>query len=41
MIVGAGAKGMVGYPKTADPDPTKPYVMWPGNLYEHVMIPVK
>jgi hypothetical protein len=32
---------MVGYPKTADPDPTKPYVMWPGTPYEHVMIPVK
>jgi hypothetical protein len=41
MIVGAAAKGMVGYPKTADPDPTRPYVMWPGSPYEHVMIPVK
>ena len=41
MIVGAAAKGMVGYPKTADADPTKPYVMWPGTPYEHVMIPVK
>jgi hypothetical protein len=41
MIVGAAAKAMVGYPKVADPDPTKPYVMWPGTPYEHLMIPVK
>ena len=41
MIVGSAAKAMVGYPKTADADPTKPYVMWPGTPYEHLMIPVK
>jgi hypothetical protein len=41
MIVGAAAKTMQGYPKTADADPTKPYVMWPGSPYEHLMIPVK
>jgi hypothetical protein len=43
MIVGAAAKTMAGagYQKTADPDPTKPYVMWPGSPYEHLMIPVK
>jgi hypothetical protein len=41
MIVGAAAKTMKGYPRTADPDPTKPYVMWPGSPYEHLMIPVK
>jgi hypothetical protein len=41
MIVGAAAKTMAGYPKNADPDPTKPYVMWPGSPYEHLMIPVK
>ena len=41
MIVGAAAKAMVGYPKAADADPTKPYVMWPGTPYEHLMIPVK
>ena len=28
------------YPKTAD-DPKKPYVMWPGTPYQHLMIPVK
>jgi hypothetical protein len=41
MIVGAAAKTMMGYPRTADPDPTKPYVMWPDTPYEHLMIPVK
>ncbi len=41
MVVGPAAKTMVGYPRTADPDPTKPYVMWPGTPYEHLMIPVK
>jgi hypothetical protein len=41
MIVGAAAKGMVGYPRTADADPTRPYVMWPDSPYEHLMIPVK
>jgi hypothetical protein len=28
------------YPKTAG-DPKKPYVMWPGTPYQHLMIPVK
>ena len=41
MIVGAAAKNMQGYPRTAEADPTKPYVMWPGTPYEHLMIPVK
>jgi len=39
MIVGAAATSM-GYPATTDPDPTKPFVMWPGTPYAHVMIPV-
>lgn len=39
MIVGPLASSM-GYPATADPDPTKPYVMWQGTPYAHVMIPV-
>jgi len=39
MIVGSAAK-MMGYPATADPDPTKPYVMWPDTPYAHLMIPV-
>lgn len=42
MIVGADAKTMTqGYPRDAKPDPTKPYVMWPGTPYEHLMLPVK
>jgi len=40
MIV--GAKGMTdGYPHDAKADPTKPYVMWPGTPYEHLMLPTK
>ncbi|MEN0076532.1 MAG: hypothetical protein AAGC69_19255 [Paracraurococcus sp.] len=42
MIVGGkGVRGMAGYPRTADPDPTKPYMMWIGSPYEHLMIPVR
>jgi hypothetical protein len=41
MIVGPAAKTMTGYPRTADADPAKPYVMWPGTPYEHLMLPVK
>jgi hypothetical protein len=41
MIVGPPAKTMTGYPRTADPDPTKPYVMWSGTPYEHLMLPIK
>ena len=40
MIVGAEAKGMLqGYPRDAKADPTRPYVMWPGSPYEHLMLP--
>ena len=31
MIVGPTVKTMVGYPRDPDPDPKRPYVMWPGN----------
>ena len=42
MIVGGEAKSMLqGYPRDAKPDPTKPYVMWAGTPYEHLMLPVK
>jgi hypothetical protein len=41
MIVGSGAKMLDGYPRGATADPTKPYVMWPGTQYEHLMLPVK
>jgi hypothetical protein len=30
----------LGYTTAADPDPTKPYMMWAGTPYEHAMIPV-
>jgi hypothetical protein len=39
MLVGPGSK-MLGYPETADADPSKPYMMWVGTPYEHAMIPV-
>ncbi len=39
MIVGPGAKSL-GLTESADPDPTKPYMMWAGTPYEHAMIPV-
>jgi hypothetical protein len=39
MIVGP-AVGTMGYPATADADPTKPYVMWANTPYAHLMIPV-
>jgi hypothetical protein len=41
MIVGPAVKTMPGYPKAADPDASKPYVMWPGTPYEHLMIPIR
>jgi hypothetical protein len=40
MVVGPAVKAMAGYPKSADPDTTKPYVMWAGTPYEHLMIPM-
>jgi hypothetical protein len=39
MITGAAAKTM-GLTEAADPDPSKPYMMWAGTPYEHAMIPV-
>jgi hypothetical protein len=42
MIVGGEAEAMMqAYPRTAKADPSKPYVMWPGTPYEHLMLPVK
>lgn len=32
---------MSGYPDGAQPDPTKPYVMYPGTPYAHLMLPVQ
>lgn len=39
MIVGPLVKGM-GYPMTADANPSAPYVMWADTPYAHLMIPV-
>jgi hypothetical protein len=39
MIMNIGDQ-FAGYPTTAD-DPSKPYVMWAGTPYAHLMIPVK
>jgi hypothetical protein len=41
MIVGAPKDMMQAYPRDAKADPTKPYVMWPGTPYEHLMLPVQ
>lgn len=41
MVVGPSVKAMTGYPRVADPDTSKPYVMYPGTPYEHLMIPVQ
>lgn len=41
MIVGADASFYDMYPKSADPDTSVPYVMWPGTPYQHLMVPVK
>ena len=32
---------MTTYPTDAKPDTSKPYVMWPGTHYAHLMIPVE
>jgi hypothetical protein len=42
MIVGAAARPMMnGYPREAEADPNKPFVMWPDTPYEHLMLPVE
>lgn len=41
MIVGPAAATMPGYAAGAHPDTKKPFVMWGGTPYAHLMIPVK
>ena len=41
MIAGADSAFYDAYPKNADPDTSKPYVMWAGTPYQHLMVPVK
>jgi hypothetical protein len=41
MLVGKYAIEMgKNLPRGLDPDPTQPYVMYPGNKMEHIMVPV-
>lgn len=40
MLFGPPSKKL-GYTEAADPDPTKPYMMWANTPYEHAMVPVK
>ncbi len=39
MIVNGGDV-LASYPNDPEPDTTRPYVMWPGTPYAHLMIPV-
>ncbi|MBV9932448.1 MAG: hypothetical protein JO013_16100 [Alphaproteobacteria bacterium] len=39
MVVGSPSL-LAGYPAAPTPDTTKPYVMWGGTPYAHLMIPV-
>ncbi|MGL5811739.1 MAG: hypothetical protein ACRCYW_00150 [Aeromonas sp.] len=41
MIVGADDAFYDMYPKSADPDTSVPYIMWPGTPYQHLMAPVE
>jgi hypothetical protein len=40
MVVGSESL-LRGYPSGAHPDTTRPYVMWAGTPYAHLMIPVR
>jgi hypothetical protein len=40
MLFGPPSKTL-GYTEAADPDSTKPYMMWANTPYEHAMVPVK
>jgi hypothetical protein len=40
MLFGPPSKAL-GYARSADPDPTKPYMVWANTPYEHAMVPVK
>ena len=41
MIAGADVAFYDAYPKDKDPDTSRPYVMWAGTPYQHLMVPVK
>ncbi|MCP9915542.1 hypothetical protein [Cyanobium sp. ATX 6F1] len=41
MVVGADPSFYASYPSSPKPDPSKPYVMWPGTPYQHLMAPIR
>ena len=41
MIVGIPVEQLKDYPSGRNPDTTKPYVMWAGTEYAHLMVPVR
>jgi hypothetical protein len=41
MVVGADPAFYAAYPSGPNPDTTRPYVMWAGTPYQHLMAPVK
>jgi hypothetical protein len=42
MVVGAEGRSLYEtYPREAEADPSRPYVMWPDTPYEHLMLPVE
>lgn len=41
MIVGMPVEQLKNYPSGRNPDTTKPYVMWAGTEYAHLMVPVR
>jgi hypothetical protein len=42
MLVGGEAKTLLqGYPRAAAADPGRPYVMWAGTPYEHLMMAIE
>ena len=40
MVVGSESL-LAGHPSGAQPDTSRPYVMWAGTPYAHLMIPVR
>jgi hypothetical protein len=41
MVIGADPAFYATYPSGSNPDTTRPYVMWAGTPYQHLMAPVK
>ena len=41
MVIGADPAFYAAYPSGPNPDTTRPYVMWAGTPYQHLMAPVK